>query len=106
MKRDMDLARKILLAVEEKDEHVIPFVPDIDGYDKNQINYHIQLLGQAGLVDTKSHSNLSGGTKWMVKSLTFAGHDFLDNARNDTIWNKAKESIKSKGLSLTFVVVK
>ncbi|REG83640.1 DUF2513 domain-containing protein [Marinomonas pollencensis] len=106
MKRDMDLARKILLAVEEKDDHVIPFVPAIENYDKKQINYHIQLLDQAGLVESKSSSTLADGTKWSIKSLTFSGHDFLDASRNDTIWSKAKESIKSKGLSLTLDLLK
>jgi hypothetical protein len=106
MKRDMDLARKILLAVEEKEDYVIPIVPDIDGYDKKQIYYHIQLLYQAGLVECKSFSSLAEGTQWSVKSLTFSGHDFLDASRNDTIWNKAKESIKSKGLSLTLDLLK
>jgi hypothetical protein len=106
MKRDMDLARKILLAVEEKDDYVIPIVPDIDGYDKKQIYYHIQLLDQAGLVESKSSSTYDKGTSWYVKSLTFPGHDFLDASRNDTIWNKAKESNKSTGLSLTLDLLK
>jgi len=33
-----------------------------------------------------------------VHGLTFAGHDFLDNARNEMIWDEVKADIEKKGL--------
>lgn len=105
MKRDMDLARKILLAVEEKEDFSSWLAPEIEGYTKLEIYYHIKLLIQAGLAEGEDLSSDSGD-KWVVKTLTSSGHDFLDVSRNDTIWNKAKESIKSKGLPLTLDVLK
>ena len=104
MKRDMDLARKILLEVEDKDDFSSWLVPDIEEYTKLEIYYHIKLLIQAGLAEGKDLS--SDSDEWVVETLTSAGHDFLDASRNDTIWNKAKDSIKSKGLSLTFDLLK
>lgn len=105
MKRDMDLARKILLAVEEKEDFSSWLVPEIEGYTKLEIYYHIKLLIQAGLAEGENLSSDSGD-KWVIKTLTSYGHDFLDASRNDTTWNKAKESIKSKGLSLTLDLLK
>ncbi|MGO8839441.1 MAG: DUF2513 domain-containing protein [Limisphaerales bacterium] len=37
--------------------------------------------------------------------LTWAGHDFLDAARNDTIWNKAKDEFLKPGISWTFSIL-
>lgn len=37
---------------------------------------------------------------WIYASLTWDGHEFLDSIRNDNVWIKAKEGIKSKGLEL------
>jgi hypothetical protein len=105
MERDMDLVRKILLATEEKDDFTSLLKPKIEGYDETEVYYHIKLLIQAGLAEGKDLSTYSG-VNWAVTSLTSSGHDFLDASRNDTIWNKAKESIKSKGLSLTFDLLK
>ena len=34
--------------------------------------------------------------------LTWEGYEFLDAANNDIIWNKAKDTVKSKGMSLPF----
>ena len=41
----------------------------------------------------------SGGARfcWEAKSLTWDGHEFLDSARNETLWRKAKEELKKTG---------
>ncbi len=59
----------------------------------------------AGLVEAKELSTF-GSSCWRVKGLTWAGHEFLDAARNDTVWNKTKEIVKDKGGSVPFEVVK
>ena len=53
MKRDMDLIRKILLRIEESPDFsfISPF--DIEGYETEQISYHIELLDEAGLIKAK-----------------------------------------------------
>jgi len=37
---------------------------------------------------------------------TWAGHEFLDAARNDTIWHKAGERIKKSGVGVTLSLLK
>lgn len=38
--------------------------------------------------------------------LTWEGHEFLDKIREDTIWNKTKDTIVDKGLPFVFDIVK
>ena len=105
MKRDMELGRKILFAVEEKDDFSTPITLEICGYTKLEVAYHIKLLNQAGLIEATDLSD-DISDEWAVTSLTSIGHDFLDAARNDTIWSKAKETILGKGSALTFDMLK
>ena len=48
MKRDMDLVRKILIAIERDDGNL-----DYDalGYEREQVYLHIELMQEHGLVD-------------------------------------------------------
>ena len=51
MKRDMDLIRKIMLAMEE---HPSGYAPDkiiIDGYSEEQIGFHLYQLLRSGLIE-------------------------------------------------------
>jgi hypothetical protein len=38
--------------------------------------------------------------------LTYAGHEFLDSARSDTVWNKAKEKLLSTSGTITLEALK
>jgi hypothetical protein len=89
MKLDTDLVRQILLAVEE-----FPFDGsfhdvEIEGRTENEITYHVMLLHEAGLLEALDLSTLSG-VCWKPTRLTYDGHQFLDAARSDTVWQKAK----------------
>jgi len=105
MKRDMDLVRKILLSLEERNEFVGTIVPEIEGYSKNQIFYHIKLMAEADLVVAHDLTS-SAGPHLAVSRLTTWGHDFLDSARSESIWEKAKEVVLSTGSSLTVDALK
>ena len=101
MKRDMELVRKILLAVEDHDS---AYALRIEGATKQEIDYHAHLMSQANLltvIDDSDHS--STGQQVWITSMTWEGHEFLDAARNDTVWNRTKE-IVSKAGGATFSV--
>lgn len=85
---DIDLMRKIVLAVEGK-----PFGAAllVDGYPKAQVGYHSHLLLDAGLakgVDTTTGGG--DGPQALITSLTLAGHEFAAFARDDATWESAK----------------
>ena len=84
----MDLVREILIAVEEGK------LDDLE-YDQDQINLHVELMKERGLVDAEITSS-SDSVKHKilacsVKRLTWEGHDFLEEARNKSIWEQAKK---------------
>jgi hypothetical protein len=98
MKRDMDLIRAMLMTIESNPSGFAPKKIEIPGYtDDEQIKYHAFLLGEAGLaqvVNITAHDSKS--PEAMVIRLTWAGHEFLDSARENQIWNQAKDLIISK----------
>jgi hypothetical protein len=49
MKRDMDLIREMLLAIEAHPSGFAPIKIDIEGYTQEQISYQATLLGEAKL---------------------------------------------------------
>lgn len=90
MKRDMDLARKILFAIEKSTDDMNSSIqlPD-DEYDTLHISHHVRLLKEGGLIHAieASHS-LHASIAWVPHSLTWQGHDFLDLIRDPQIWNE------------------
>jgi hypothetical protein len=109
MKRDMDLARQILRAVEDSPEAdgTQWIEVDLEGRSPQEISYHVLLLAEADLLDAKRISDsLSGGRDVAPTRLTWQGHEFLDAARKDTIWEKAKSIATEKTGSLTFEALK
>ncbi len=107
MKRDMDLARQIMLAIEEQPYQSGPgFTITPKAVAAEELNYHVMLLHDAGLIEATSTTYLNGETAWRIKRLTWQGHEFLDAARDQSTWNQAKRTISEKGGSLTFDVLK
>ena len=106
MKRDMELVRKILLETEEAANNPIEWIVlNIEGYDPALISYHVKIMKEAGLIDAENLTTLAH-FEWQPKSLTWEGHEFLDAVRNETVWAKTKEVVKSKGGSVSFEVFK
>lgn len=99
MKRDMELIRKMLLAVEYSESGRAPRPLMIEGYDPAIIGYHSLLLVEAGLCTGAEHKTLGQPTpNATLFRLTWAGHEFLDAARDETRWRKAMSiTAKSAG---------
>lgn len=104
MKRDPDVIRSIALATEDlRPGEVLSSMPNIDGHT---FAHHIQLMLDAGLIDARLQPFLSGEPPATgVIRLTWAGADFLDAARSDTLWAKAKKSVIAPAASWTFDIL-
>ena len=104
MKRDMDLIRSILQKVEScEDPHGLEHMPEIDGYSQAQVSYHIKLLHDAGLIEVQTADEFNTAyPDFLSLNLTWTGQDFLDAAKDDTLWEKAKETVIKPGASFTF----
>jgi hypothetical protein len=103
MKRDMDLARQILFEIESLPHHGddVIFQPEIEGHSSDEVSYHIMLLVQAGYIEGEEAPD-----GWHSGSLTWQGHEFLDAARDESRWNKAKKIVMEKGGAITFEMLK
>jgi hypothetical protein len=95
VKRDMDLAREILLDIEKEHgmdgtQYARFSLPD---RDPDEVGYTVDLLIHAGFVtgslDRRPHGQLP-----MVSGLTWEGHELLDNIRDPSVWEKTKEKAK------------
>ena len=104
----MDLIRALLLKLEERpDATYNRAFNGFDGYTKQEIAYNVSLMIDADLV--KGETRLLGDGTFDVVRLTrftWAGHEFLDAARNDTVWNESKQVIKRNGGSIPFDILK
>jgi hypothetical protein len=106
MKRDMELVRAILLAMEEHPHGFAPHKFTVADYDQDVIGHHIWLMEQGLLVT--AHVVTSHGDKSPIAipgSITWKGHDFLDTIRSETVWAKVKTQLKDRGISLPFALI-
>lgn len=112
MKRDLDLIRKILLAIENADSlcyyNGIPqLAEDIDCTDLALVSFHVTLLVDNDYIDVIDISCCGVEyDDYMIKRLTADGCDYLDNIRNDTVWNKTKELLSKVGGTCALELVK
>ena len=87
----------ILFEVEQRPPLKGRFVPvEVDGHTEEEVNYHVMLLDEAGLIKAQNLTSHSGG-RYIPIRLTWQGHEFLDAARDDTRWNKTKEVMAEAG---------
>ena len=108
MKRNWDVIREVLIRFEEKPSKERALQLDAWSEDiQPEVSYNVDILLDGGLLDGKMLPTLDPGPiNFLVFRLTWQGHEFLDAIKNDTVWNKTKESFVSKGLSMTFELVK
>lgn len=103
MKLNADCIRDILIAVEEK-----PYGEAFSGsnlcekfpcYTRDEIEYACLKLDEAGLLNVVAINAIGQKAPSIarVNELTFVGHEFLEDIRSDTTWNKTKEVAKSVG---------
>ena len=107
MNRDMDLVRKILLAVEKEDGFDNDWRPEIDVYSVEEIAYHLEIMKDAGLLVVDVHRFMGGDLPLIhLKRMTWEGHEFLDAARNEPLWNQATEEVLKPTGGLVFEILK
>ena len=101
MKRDFDLIRAVLSAIEENEEatgHGFIHL-HIKGRSSEEVSYHVKLLHDARLIEAVDLSTLTS-FRWEPVTLTWYGHEFLDSSRNENIWAQVKKRAeKIEGIS-------
>ena len=106
MTRDLDLIRKMVLAIEDAQSGWAPEFA-IDGYTPVQVGYHAYPLIDAGLAKGVDVTKMGGqAPEFLITSLTWAGHEFAEAARDETRWKKTLGIVKEKGGAITFEILK
>ncbi|MDR0216198.1 MAG: DUF2513 domain-containing protein [Comamonas sp.] len=107
MKRDMDLVRRIALEVESLEFDFVLTDLEEQGVDAATFGIHAIWMKEAGLITARIQEYSSGGPPGVeISRLTWAGCEFVDSIRDDTLWKKAKANVLKPGMSFTFDVLK
>ena len=105
MKRDLELIRKMILAIEDSPKGFAPRLT-LKGYTQEQIGYHAYLLIDAGYAKGKEVThNESHSPEAIITRLNWKGHEFADAARDVSRWQKAMELIAEKAGTVTLEIV-
>lgn len=98
MQRNMDLVRAILMRIENNPSGRTPKNLGIEGFPPGQVGYHAHLMLQESLIEgvDVTHSQ-SESREAIPTGLTWKGHEFLDLARDQERWNRAKAIIAKIG---------
>lgn len=107
MKRDLDLVREILLAVESYEPPRVSTLQSISPRDftgtEAQNFYHINMLVDAGFIKLAGKPTMAGD--FAVHGMTMPGHDFLDAIKEQSVWDHTKERVgKIGGWTLDIVL--
>jgi hypothetical protein len=97
MKRDLELIRKILLAVEDDREPL-----SILDEDQSMICYQVSLLIDCRFVEGKVAWGPGVGGRiapmtCFITRMTMAGHDYLDSVRDPKVWERTKGKLEKVG---------
>lgn len=100
VKRDMEVVRKVLRAIEAKPD--LKHAPlTVDGLDDITVSHHVALLHSAGYIDALvSHSIGRTIPHILVRDLTWEGHEFVASLHADeSTWQRIKETLGPDNLS-------
>jgi hypothetical protein len=102
----MDLIRKILLTLSDNPAGYAPQPFQIKGHSDEEVGYHCWLLGEAGLINASNITGFGNNAPQAIPhTLTWKGHDFVDNARSQDVWSKTKARISSIGGTVSMDVL-
>ena len=97
MKRDMELIRTILLVIEEHDPMALGECEEFKEVRNEVLAGHVRLLKEMNYIDR--------GLQDRVYRLKPAGHEFIANAKDATVWKKVTDEIKEKAPSVSIGVL-
>ena len=107
MKLNHDCVRDLMLLAEEALD-MSNFIRcsnlKLEPYSNQELIYTASKLIEAGLVEGKYSRYIDGDSDATIRSITWAGHEFLDNIRDDGVWKTTKDKLSDfKSASLSFV---
>lgn len=111
MKLNHDCLRQVLLTCEQLDFNEKPETSyflnnnDLSDFSNEEILYSMNQLNSAGFIELHPIKTMGNPHGFKFLTITFEGHKFLDNIRDDSIWKKVKESVSAKAGSASISIV-
>lgn len=113
VQRDMDLVRELLLKIDADPQldgtrwvrYATPAEMGIADHSAEEVGYHLNMLIEEGFIKAKDSMEFMP----LINRMTWKGHEFLDDIRDDTVWGKTKERTKglaSVGIALMWEIAK
>lgn len=103
MKLDFEIVRSVLLEIEKDTDLNNHIVYKKDNTDSDKF-YALTKLKEAGFLNCKEQNTWGGTLNLIVFSLTWQGHEFLDNIRSPKTMEHITSSLQTVGsASLTIV---
>ena len=103
MQLNLDCVRKILLTVEDKQLGEVLSIQQLENlvqeFNGDEIEYCCLKLDEAGFLEIETIpilGQIHRGIKF-VKGMTYGGHQFLENIRDDNIFKETKERASAVG---------
>lgn len=107
MKMDYDVIRHILLDIEAapNGQRITETTLAYKKHSAEEIAFHLDLLVDAGLIETYPIENLSSPyTSHIVLRMTFKGHEYLNSVRSLKVWRETKSRINKVGCATLDIV--
>lgn len=96
MKLNHDCIRDLMLFAEENlnmKNYIRCSSLELPPYNEDEIVYTAFKLIEAGYLEGNPLKFLNGGRDATISSITWQGHEFLDNIRDDGVWKNTKEKL-------------
>lgn len=107
MKLNHECIRDILLYLEENlnyDGEIVMNNISLKSYSHDELLYTCEKLKEAGYINYTTKWNLQNTHIICISSITYNGHQFLDNIRDDAVWKDTKNVLsKFKSTSISFI---
>lgn len=107
MKLNYDCVRSVLLTVEksktiDEELNINPLAVEtifeqLPKYEDSEILYTIEKLKEARYINAALHFAAGHFIDGTVSSITYSGHEYLDNIREPEVWRKVKAMLKNAG---------
>ncbi len=102
MRLNNDCVREVMLYLEnnlELDGNIdSTYLPKaIQNYPADDITYSVSMLVDAEYLSVTPIKALGMGPMYIIQSITWTGHEFLDNIREPQVWKETKQITSKVG---------
>lgn len=106
MERDWPLIRELLEALAASPSPYPMVAPeDFPAWSTDQVSYHLQILGEAGVIEVKVSEGLGGVPYCYGQRLTWKGQELWSLLGHPGLWETLRDALKQHDLPMSLKVL-